>query len=43
MLSIEKTEIIDSDDGPIGTLDAIRMRDVIRAIGYVMESDCEPE
>jgi mRNA-degrading endonuclease toxin of MazEF toxin-antitoxin module len=43
MVSIERTDIIDQDDGPIGTLDALRMRDVIRAIGYVMESDCEPE
>ncbi len=43
MVSIEKTDIIDPDDGPIGILDEIRLRDVIKSIGYVMESDCEPE
>ncbi len=43
MVSIERTDIIDLDDGPIGTLDPMRMRDVIKAIGYVMESDCEPD
>lgn len=42
MVSIEKTDIIDLDDGPIGVLDEIKLRDVIKAIGYVMESDCEP-
>jgi mRNA-degrading endonuclease toxin of MazEF toxin-antitoxin module len=43
LVSIEQTDIIDLVGGPIGTLDALRMRDVIKAIGYVMESDCEPE
>lgn len=43
MLSIEKTDIIDLDDGPIGRLDEIKHREIIKAIGYVMESDCEPE
>src|ERR1700677_1442549 len=27
MVSIEKTDIIDLDDGPIGTLDATKLRD----------------
>jgi mRNA-degrading endonuclease toxin of MazEF toxin-antitoxin module len=43
MVSIEKTDIIDLDDGPLGILDEVRLRDVIKSIGYVMESDCEPE
>ena len=43
MISIEKTDIIDLDDGPIGVLDEIKLRDVIKSIGHVMESDCEPE
>jgi mRNA-degrading endonuclease toxin of MazEF toxin-antitoxin module len=30
------------DDGVIGTLDEPRMRDVIKAIGNVIASDCEP-
>jgi mRNA-degrading endonuclease toxin of MazEF toxin-antitoxin module len=28
--------------GPKGTLDGAAFREVIRAIGYVMESECEP-
>jgi mRNA-degrading endonuclease toxin of MazEF toxin-antitoxin module len=43
MVSIEKTDVIDLDDRPIGALDEIKLRDVIKSIGYVMESDCEPE
>jgi mRNA-degrading endonuclease toxin of MazEF toxin-antitoxin module len=41
ILSIETT-MIDIASGPLGVLDGIRMRDVIKAIGYVMDSDCEP-
>lgn len=33
---------LDQDQGPIGVLDTARMREVIRAIGHVLESDCEP-
>ena len=43
LVSIEKTDIFNPDDGPTGVLDAMKMRDVIRAIGDVLESDCEPE
>lgn len=28
--------------GPIGVLDEVALREVIKAIGYVIESDCEP-
>jgi hypothetical protein len=28
--------------GVQGVLDAARMRDVIRALGHVLDSDCEP-
>ena len=41
MLSIEKSQL-DMASGPIGVLDEMAMRDVIKAIGYVMASDCEP-
>lgn len=41
VLSIDKTQI-DLDAGPIGVLDSLALRDVIKAIGYVIESDCEP-
>ena len=41
LLSIEQTQI-DLVSGPIGVLDDRRMREVIRAIGYVIEADCEP-
>ena len=30
------------DPSPIGTLDDITMRDVVKAIGHVIDSDCEP-
>ena len=41
LLSIDKTQL-DLANGPRGILDDTTLRDVIRAIGYVMESDCEP-
>ena len=41
MLSIEKIQL-DLAAGPMGVLDELAMRDVIKAIGYVIESDCEP-
>lgn len=41
MLSIEKSQI-DLSSGPMGELDEIALREVIKAIGYVMASDCEP-
>jgi mRNA-degrading endonuclease toxin of MazEF toxin-antitoxin module len=41
MLSIEKAQL-DLASGPVGVLDVIALRDVIKAIGYVMDSDCEP-
>ncbi len=41
MLSIEKAQL-DLAAGPIGVLDDISLRDVIKAIGHVIESDCEP-
>lgn len=41
VLSID-TGQLDLSAGPVGTLDDIAHREVIKAIGYVMESDCEP-
>ena len=41
VLSIDKVQL-DLNAGPIGVLDAGSLRDVIKAIGYVIESDCEP-
>jgi mRNA-degrading endonuclease toxin of MazEF toxin-antitoxin module len=41
MLSIEQAQI-DLTAGPLGILDDVSLRDVIKAIGYVLESDCEP-
>lgn len=40
MLSIDKNQV-DMAAGPLGKLDDISLRDVIKAIGYVIESDCE--
>lgn len=41
VLSIDKADL-DLTSGPAGVLDDIRLRDVIKAIGHVIESDCEP-
>jgi hypothetical protein len=41
LLSIELSQL-DASDGPLGILEDMAFRDVIKAIGYVMESDCEP-
>ncbi len=41
LLSIDLAQI-DFSTGPLGSLDEMAFRDVIKAIGYVMESDCEP-
>jgi hypothetical protein len=39
--ALEKGEI-DIASGMIGQLDTARLRDVIKAIGDVIDSDCEP-
>jgi mRNA-degrading endonuclease toxin of MazEF toxin-antitoxin module len=41
ILSMEKIQL-DLAGGPIGALDEMAMRDVIKSIGHVIESDCEP-
>jgi hypothetical protein len=41
MLSIEHSQI-STNDVMIGRLDEESLRGVIRAIGYVIESECEP-
>ena len=41
LLSIDRKQL-DLEDGPIGVLDERTLRDLIKAIGYVIESDCEP-
>lgn len=33
---------LDTATGPIGTLDAERLRALVHAIGHVIDSDCEP-
>jgi len=40
ILSIDKRQV-DIDAGPIGMLDESALREVVKAIGYVLESDCE--
>ncbi len=42
ILSIEKDQL-DVASGPIGVLDDLALRDVIKAIGHVLGSDCEPD
>ena len=41
IVSVEKTQL-DLATGPVGILDEPAMRDIINAIGHVVESDCEP-
>ncbi|HXU44179.1 MAG TPA: type II toxin-antitoxin system PemK/MazF family toxin [Thermoanaerobaculia bacterium] len=41
ILSIEKRQL-DLDAGPIGSLDERSLREIVKAIGYVIEADCEP-
>jgi hypothetical protein len=41
ILSIDKAQL-DLKAGPVGKLDDVALRDVIKTIGYVLESDCEP-
>jgi mRNA-degrading endonuclease toxin of MazEF toxin-antitoxin module len=41
ILSLEKSQL-ELAVGPTGVLDDMAMRDVIKAIGHVIESDCEP-
>ena len=41
LLSIDKAQVALAT-GPMGVLDGAALRDVVKAIGYVMQSDCEP-
>jgi mRNA-degrading endonuclease toxin of MazEF toxin-antitoxin module len=41
LLSIDRNQL-DLATGPVGILDHGALRDVIKAIGHVIESDCEP-
>jgi mRNA-degrading endonuclease toxin of MazEF toxin-antitoxin module len=41
ILSIDKRQL-DTSGGPIGVLDEMALREIVKAIGYVIESDCEP-
>jgi mRNA-degrading endonuclease toxin of MazEF toxin-antitoxin module len=41
ILSVEMSQL-DLAAGPLGVLDELTLRDVIKAIGYVIASDCEP-
>ena len=40
ILSIDKRQL-DTSAGPIGVLDETALREIVKAIGYVIESDCE--
>jgi hypothetical protein len=41
MLSIDQAQI-DLAVGPLGILDETALQNVIKAIGYVIKSDCRP-
>jgi mRNA-degrading endonuclease toxin of MazEF toxin-antitoxin module len=42
ILSIDKRQLDRADAGRIGALDEMAWREVVKAIGYVVGSDCEP-
>lgn len=42
LLSIVPLEKVELHLGPLGRLDDRRLRDIIRAIGHVLDADCEP-
>jgi mRNA-degrading endonuclease toxin of MazEF toxin-antitoxin module len=42
LLSIDKGQL-DLSAGPFARLDTMALREIIKAIGHVIESDCEPE
>jgi mRNA-degrading endonuclease toxin of MazEF toxin-antitoxin module len=42
VLSVEVSHM-DLANGPVGVLSPEAVRSVVKAIGYVIESDCEPE
>lgn len=42
ILSMELSQL-DLSGGPLGILDEAALRTVIKALGYVLESNCEPE
>ncbi len=39
--AIEKHQVR-IEDGPAGALDENRMRDLVRAIGYIIDAECKP-
>jgi mRNA-degrading endonuclease toxin of MazEF toxin-antitoxin module len=41
MLTIDKAQL-DLTTGPLGVLDDVALRSVVKAIGHVIDSDCEP-
>lgn len=41
-ISLVPRSYLDISRGPLGILDGERLRAVVRAIGYVIEAECEP-
>jgi hypothetical protein len=41
-MAVIETSLVDVTSGPIGKLDDPALRSVIKAIGHVLDSDCEP-
>jgi mRNA-degrading endonuclease toxin of MazEF toxin-antitoxin module len=42
-ISTVHADQLDAAAGPIGKLDDLALRSIIKAIGYVIASDCEPD
>ena len=41
-ITLLESVCVEIEDGPLGVLRQGKMRDLIRAIGYVIDADCEP-
>lgn len=41
-ISFLNTADLDLTTGPLGKLDDLRQRELIKAIGFVFDADCEP-
>ena len=42
-ISVVDIDLLDFNYGPVAYIKDNRMREIIRAIGYVIEAECEPE
>ncbi len=39
---LSKSDLVDIEKGPVATLNHETMREIVRAVGFVMHAECEP-